>query len=237
MKYPLFIIIFVCFQFFAVNLFSQSAAEIIDKHIAAMGGLENINRINSIRITSRYISDTVNIPSTLIVKGKDKIRIELEIAGKNFIQACNGNSGWFFNPFVDSTGVEKMDKEDLADIRDDGQWEGKLVNYKEKGSTAELLDSEDKGSVKIKLTDINGKETLFYLDANTYLINKQVTKFNIEKKEVTQEVFPEDYRANGGVMFAMKSKTKLSNDKVIQDRIIDKIEINIHVEDAIFEKP
>ena len=137
-----------------------------------------------------------------------------------------------------------MPAEELKEMKQQAEIEGQLVNYKTKGSKVELSGKEDmEGSevYKIKLIDKDGDITYYYLDASPgttqYMILKEASKRKIKEKEISTETYYGGYQAVQGVMFpmSMEFKTPGSNDS--QKGTMDKIEVNVPIDEAIFKMP
>ncbi len=225
---------------FSHNIFSQTVDEVIDKHVAALGGLDKINSVKSIRFTGKFSGMGADIPVTVSIKKKDKIKMEMQFQGMSMIQAYDGTTGWQINPFSGKKDAEKMPAEQVKEMKENAEWEGQLVNYKEKGYKAELMGKEDvEGSdtYKIKLNDKDGDVTYYYLDAASYLVIKQTAKRKFKEKEITQEVYQGNYQAVEGIMIPMSIEIKTVGSDQSQKGTFDKVELNVDIDDAFFAMP
>ena len=79
--------------------FSQSVDDVINKHVEAVGGLDKINAVKSIRITGKFSSEGTDIPIVITRKGNDKIRMDLTISDRRLVMTYDGTEGWMTNPF------------------------------------------------------------------------------------------------------------------------------------------
>jgi outer membrane lipoprotein-sorting protein len=167
--------------------------------------------------------------------------MEMTIQGMTMKQGYDGTTAWAINPFQGNKNAEKMPKEQEKYMKEQSEIEGQLVNYKEKGSTVELLGKEDmEGSeaYKIKLTDKDGDVTTYYLDASSYLVLKQESKKKIKEKEITSTVTMGDYKSVDGIMIPHSVEIKSNNEQMgTQNVTIEKVEMNVPVEDDIFKMP
>lgn len=231
------ILVAVVAALISANSFGQTADEIIDKHVAALGGLDKIKAINNI-ITERSVAiQGMEIPSkTTIVVGKS-MRTENTVMGNSMVMVVDGTTGWMIRPtMMGGTGEpEDMPADQLK--QQIGQLDpfGGLVNYKEKGNKVELVGKEqvDKKDVyHLKLTTKDGQAIDEFLDANTYLLTK--IKVNTNGQDAAIDF--SDYKETSGVKFP--SVLEMVNPQMgAMSLITNKVTVNGKVDDSIFKKP
>lgn len=224
----------------SVNINAQTVDDVINKHVAALGGLDNINKIKSVRFTGTFSGMGADIPVTITIKGKDKIKMDMNFQGMSMVQAYDGTIGWGINPFSGKKDAEKMPADQVKEIKENAEWEGQLVNYKDKGYKVELMGKEDmEGSevYKIKLTDKDNDITYYYLDASSYFVIKQSVKRKFKEKEISQDMYQSNYQAVEGVQFPMSIEIKSQGSEQTQKGTFTKVEVNFDVDDAFFKMP
>ncbi len=177
------ILVAVVAALISANSFGQTVDEIVDKHVAAIGGLDKIKAVNNV-VTERSLSvQGMEIPSkTTIVVGKS-MRSESTVMGNSMVQVVDGATGWMIRPTMMGGTGEPEDMPADQVKQQVGQLDpfGGLVNYKEKGNKVELVGKEkvDKKDVyHIKLTTKDGQAMDEYLDATTYLLTKVKATMN-----------------------------------------------------------
>jgi hypothetical protein len=223
--------------FVTFGAYAQSVDEIVDKHVAALGGMDKLNGVKTV-VTDRSLSvQGMEIPSkTTVVVGK-AMRSESTVMGNSMVSVINGGSGWMIRPtMMGGTGEpEDLPAEQLKQQMGQLSPFGALVNYKTNGSKVELVGKEkvDKKDVyHLKVTSKEGQTTDEYIDATTYLVSK--IKATMQGQE--GEILFSDYKEVDGVKFPntmeivggqMGSITFLTN----------KIVVNGPVDDKIFTKP
>ncbi|MFI5144338.1 MAG: outer membrane lipoprotein-sorting protein [Ignavibacteria bacterium] len=223
---------------FTTALFSQSADDIIDRYVQAIGGYDKVDAIKTVKIQAGYSRGGMDVQFNETIKRPDKILIEVTMQGMTQKRAYDGNSAWMLNPFRGSKDVEKLNKENTQGLMEQAHFEGPLINYKEKGSTVELLGKDDfEGTdvYKINLTDKDGTLHTFLIDADTYLLLKEITKRKIGEKEIKSETIYGDYRQEDGLM--MPHSLQVGSPGRYQEQTIKKVEFNIQVDDGIFSTP
>ena len=226
------------------NSYAQTVDEVIDNHIKALGGMDNLNAVKTLKMTGKFTGGGFEAPVTMYIKRPDEARMEISFQGQDMIRATNGTDGWTVSPFSGKKDAEKMPSEELKEMKQQAEIEGQLVNYKQKGSKAELIGKDDmEGSevYKIKLTDKDGDITYYYLDASPgptqYLILKDASKRKVKEKEISSETYYGGYQAVNGVMFPMSMEFKQPGSTDSQKGVMDKIEVNVPIDETLFKMP
>jgi len=202
---------------------AQTVDEIINKHIAAMGGKEKMMSLKTVKMTAKAIGlQGQEFSYTFLKKHLIGIRIDYLI-NKNW-SIVTPKKGWSFGP------GQTTPKETLGDNLKFGQihldMEGPFLNYKEKGSKIVLIGKEKINGAEcynLKVTNKSGDVFNYYVDSKTYLIAKKTFK--------TFSTTYADYKQNAdGFWFAY---TEIPSDG--GKRTIYKIETNIVIDNKIFE--
>src|SRR6185369_9015172 len=129
---------------FSATTFAQTVDEIIASHFKAMGGKDKIASVKSLKMKGNIdIGPDMKAPFTIFMKDGSKVRFEMDLQGMKMIQALEGDSGWYINPFGGKTDPERMSPESVKDSKEQADFTGPLYNYKEKGNTIEYLGKED----------------------------------------------------------------------------------------------
>src|ERR1035437_6439511 len=120
--------------------FAQTADDIINKHLAALGGKEKLAALKTMKIIGKTQGGPgMEFPTTVVqVDGKSN-RMELTVQGLTMIQVVDGDSGWFISPFEGKKDAERMDPEMVRSSKENIDLAGDLYNYKAKGHSVEFL--------------------------------------------------------------------------------------------------
>ena len=232
-------IIFVLF-FFA-NSFAQTVDEIIEKHIDAIGGRSKLDSIKSQKVTGFMNMQGMDIPITVYSKNNEMILVEIYVQGMKIIQGYDGKMGWMINPMQGSKKPEKMDDETAKSLKEEADLGGKLLKYKEKGYTAELIGKEDMEGTdvyNVKMTDNDGETTNYLIDAGSYLILKSKAKRKVMGKMVENETIFGNYKKIDGMMMPLLIESKVAGMEMASQKVlIDKVEFNVNLDDEIFKMP
>ena len=221
---------------------AQTVDEIITKNAQARGGLEQLRSIKTLRMTARFSEG--NFRAIYIQENKrgEKVREELVLQGMAQIQAYDGAAptAWQINPFGGRKDPELMSQDDTKALLLDAEPEGLLVDYKQKGHQAELIghDSvEGTDCYKIKLTLKDGDIRYYYLDADSFLEIKIETQMKIRGAVQYHETMLGDYEQIDGVYFPFSIQTVETGTDDWQRLAVEKIEVNVSLDDSLFSPP
>lgn len=216
-----------------INATAQTADEIVDKNITAMGGKEKLASLNSVRFTGSMSTQGMDIPLTITRVHQVGMRVEFEVMGTSNYQIANTKEGWTFMPIQGMSSPIQMEEEQYKSFESQLDLQGALYNYKEKGTTIEYIGKEKVDGAEaynLKVTLKSGKVSNYFIDTKTNFLIKTSSKVNAngEEMEVTNSL--SNYKANAdGYMFPYTSVS-------MQGPItFEKIETNIKVDESIFK--
>ena len=232
----------ILFLFFSSAIFAQTVDEILNENYKAMGGKDKIANLKTLKMKGNIdIGPDMKAPFTIYLKGGTKMRFELELQGMKLIQALEGDSGWYINPFGGKTEPERMAAETIKEAKDQADFTGALFNYKEKGNTIAYLGKEDMEGTetfKLMVTKKSGDVSYFYLDATSYLELKQTSKRKFEDKEVEGAHLSSNYKSVDGLMFPFSMEERGSDDASQgQAMNLESVEVNVNIDESIFKMP
>lgn len=235
------ILLFAFTLLFTVAASAQTVDEIIKKSADARGGLPKIKAIKSLKVTGKLTiaGPGVELPITIQQKRPGAFRMDATFQGQAVVQAYDGENGWQVNPFQGISDPDKMAGDDLKEAQEQADMDGPLVDYKEKGHTVELVGKEDlegTPAYKLKLTLKTGDVRYIYIDAANYLELKVTAKRRSPGGEQEVDIYPGNYKPVNGVLFPFSTEQKVGGQTQIQITV-DKIEIDVPVDDAVFKMP
>ena len=213
--------------------YAQTADEIINKHIEAIGGAEAWKKINSIVTTGtiKIQGADIGVNQTLL-NGKGS-RQDISAMGMNGYSIVTPSAGWNFMPFRGQKAPEPVTADDLKDAQDDLDAQGSLIDYKVKGHTVEYLGTEDVEGVealKLKETLKSGKVQTVFIDPKTYYIMRVISKRKANGKEVDVTTNLSNYQKLPEGIYV-----PLSIGLPFGEMIISKVEINKPIDENIFK--
>src|SRR6267143_789754 len=227
---------------FAQDQSQPTADELVAKNIEAKGGATALHALQSLRLTGKLLvqQGQIELGYLQIKKRPDEVRTEASLQGMTQIQAYDGKEGWRVSPFFGRKDPERMSADDVKALVEDTEIDGPLVDWKEKGSTVAYLGTEDVDGTaahKLKVVRQNGDVSFVYLDPDHFLEIRIVTGRMRHGAYEEVETDLGDYEKAGGVFVptSIEAGPKGASDK--QRIIIDKLEANVPVDDAIFHFP
>lgn len=220
-------------------VFSQTVDEIIARNLESKGGIEKLKAIQSIKITGKVIFQAMEMPMVMWAKRPNMVRIESTFQDKKIVQAFDGEKAWWIMPFLGSEEPQEMTGINADSIKEQADFDGPLMNYKEKGHSIELLGKEDMAGTevyKLKITFKDGKERFFYLDTESCLELKQLSTIDHQGTPMHVETIFGDYKQVSGIMTSHSIENRINNNPQSQI-MIESVEFNIDIEDSFFKMP
>lgn len=228
---------------------SQAAGPSIDKLIAdnikARGGLSNLHAIKSgkmsgkMTLTFGHAAAGMQAPIVMWTKRPNKIRMEMTMQGQSVLRAYNGKMGWQLMPFMGNLEPQKMPEEETRELQELSDLEGPLVDYAKKGNKvvyAGKTEVQGTPAHKLKVTFKNGVKQIIYLDEENLIEIKSTSFRKRQGNTMEVDIYFGDYKEVGGVMFAHSFESKVQG-KTVAQISIEKIELNIPIDNKIFDMP
>ena len=220
----------------AIYSFGQTADEIINKSIEAVGGKDLISKINSIYTESTAQMMGNDVPVTTTVLNGKGFRSETDFNGSKIIQAFNEKGGWSINPMAGGSTAQALPDEQYKAAKGQMYIGGELFNYAANGGKAELLGKEG-DMYKIKVTAADSSSVTYFIDPATYLITKAVKEGDMMGQPVVITISFSDYqKTDFGYVIPHKIDTDMGGNFSFS-ATVNKIEINKEIDPKIFEMP
>lgn len=220
---------------------AQSVDELVAKNMQAKGGAEKWKSVSSVRMTGTITMQGTGMPLIVYAKRPNLTRQEITLPpDRRLVQAFDGTTGWMINPMMGSDAPQELPPPVSEMMRNTSDFDGPLVNYKEKGNTIEIVGQEklgDKDVHHLKITMKGGTVQHYYLDAATGIELKKAEEVDMgtgQKQRLETEMA--DYQQVEGVMVP-KTVRQLMNGKPVVEMSIDKVEFNTGVDDRLFRMP
>jgi hypothetical protein len=204
-----------------------SAAEVVDRNIAARGGQQAWQSVESMTMSGKMDAggnrraalpapgprdqhavvppprpvEQVQLPFVMELKRPKKMRIEIQYKGQTAIQVFDGTSGWKLRPFLNRMEVESYTAEEMKTTSYQSELDGPLMNYAAKGTKIELAGMEkvdNNNTYNLKLTTKEGRVFHVWIDATTFLEAKiEGTPRRLDGRYHPVEIHYRDYRSVG----------------------------------------
>ena len=220
---------------------TQTAEELVSKNIQAKGGLDKIKAITSLRMTAKFIGGggfTANIGQESL--RPNLVRETFSLQGMTAVTAYDGTTGWQIQPFEGHKDPQLLGEDELRGLVLDADFDGPLVDYKEKGNTVEYLghdvvDGDD--ALRLKVTLKNADILYYYLDPDTFL------EIRRDKQEFIRGSIHESvteygsYKPVAGVMYPFSLSQGSKANPSAQTINVEKIEANVTIPESDFALP
>lgn len=224
---------------------AQDAQSLIAKNLEARGGAAAIDAIKSISFQGRTIFpgdfELTFKSSQAHLASADAIRLDLSLQGLDLVQAYDGHEAWRINPFQGRKDAERMSADDARQLADQALIEGPLLASRKDGSKVQYLGRDDfDGTLayKLKVTQKDGDEFVYWLDPDTYLEIKVDETRRIRGAQQTNETELGDYEKVAGVYFPMSVESWSQGQPNQRQRtIIASGTANVPVDTAFFAEP
>jgi outer membrane lipoprotein-sorting protein len=226
---------------------AQTADEIIEKHLAALGGRAALGKL-----TSRTAKGTItvstplgDIPGSIEVlnqapnKSRTFVQIDLSGVGLGKViqdQRFDGTSGYVIDTLQGNRDITGDQLEGMKS----GSFPNPLLNYKQAGATVELAGKEkvgDREALVLVFKPKSGPVARQYIDAESFLPIKTVAKVNVPQAggELEQTTETSDFRDVDGVKipFHVRSQSPIQTVTIV----LSSVENNTQIDPSLFSKP
>jgi len=210
---------------------AQNVDDIVAKAINARGGLKRIKALKSQRLTGRISLNTGESgPFIVEMKRPNMMRETVTLGDKSMIRITDGISGWVVGSLRDVLVPQEVNAEELHNLAGSADFEGPLVDYKNKGNRIELAGKEKVGkrnAYKLVIYMKSGENRIDFLDTKTHL---ELKWQGLIGGNMFASYF-RDYRVVNGLMYAFEI------DSGSQKIVLEKVEVNPKLDPQRFSKP
>src|SRR5262245_28491971 len=168
---------------------AQTADEIIEKYLNAIGGRAALSKIKSRHVTgtATFSSPAGDLPGTIEVfnqapnKSRTLLKLDLSVAGMGTAtvdQRFDGESAFVSDTLQGNRDITGNQLENLKN----GIFPSPFLNYKERGATAEFVRKEQIGgrdTFVLLLKPKIGSTVQFFIDAESSLLVKTIVVVNM----------------------------------------------------------
>jgi hypothetical protein len=223
---------------------SLTAAQLIDKNIAAKGGLQSWRAVQSMTFSGKLDAggkSKAQLPFVLEKKRPRKTRVEIVFANDTAVQVYDGANGWKLRPYLGRRTVEPYSPEELKSAAFESDVDGPLVDYAGKGSKVELEGVEkveNQDAYKLKVTMKGGQVQHLWLDAGTFLeVKVEGTPRRMDGKMRPVSIYLRDYKTVNGLQVPYVIETAVEGNRDTHKMLVESVAVNSKLDDALFAKP
>ncbi|MFA6957259.1 MAG: hypothetical protein WC538_15420 [Thermoanaerobaculia bacterium] len=221
---------------------SPAVEEIVASNIAARGGRQQIQSLQSIRESGTATASGGRVARIVReIKRPGLFRLEFSYQGTTSVFAHDGSGGWQIAPLQRQFEPMAMPPEaDAAAGVDQRDIEGPLVDWKRKGHVITLVGREPvdgKEAYKLRVELQGGAIRYDYVDVASHLVvRSDVPRLIKGHPTVLQNVFS-DFRKVAGITFPHVIETRVKDRPQVLRIVVETIEINPVLDDARFRMP
>ncbi len=246
---PLALVALVSSALAALNVPSASAQaltadQIVEKNIAARGGLQAWRAIQTMTMTGQMdvgSKQNARLPFVLKLRRPRMSRLEIEFAGQKSLQIYDGSNGWKVRPFLGRDDVEPFTTEELHKAAEDADLDGYLIDHEAKGIKVDVMGQdmvEGREAYRLQLSLKDGRKRNLWVDAQTFLeVKIEEPQRRLDGKMRNVETYYRNYTTVGGVKIPYVLETVVESVKPSRKITIEKVELNARLEDDAFAKP
>jgi outer membrane lipoprotein-sorting protein len=221
---------------FAISLVSaQSLEQIVNNYSKAIKA-DQLAKVSTIKITGKMSAMGMEMPMTMIMKNPDKIKMIYNFNGQEFVSVFDGEKGYMVNPMTGSSVPVELTGDELKQVQNNNAFKNELLNHFKNGRL--VLEGEEnvngKPAYRIKATPEGANPITMFIDKDSYLLVKTITKVDQMGNVMDVESVMTDYVDNDGVVMPKKT-TASANGMEAAVITFDKIEVNVPVEDSVFK--
>jgi hypothetical protein len=236
-----------------------TAAQIVEKNVAARGGLATWKAVQTMSWKGKmgaggttYESVTpklrleqkereeMQLPFRLEFKRPLKSRFELDFNGQTAIQVYDGVNGWKLRPYLGRTNWDAYTAAELGQAALEPGIDGFLVDFAAKGARVDAAGTdnvEGHPAYKLKVTRKDGTVRNVWVDGGSFLdLKVDGEPRTLDGKPHSVAVYLRDYKRDQGLMIPHLQETVVSGVKKTEKITIESVAVNPPLDDARFSK-
>jgi hypothetical protein len=222
-----------------------TAPQIVEKNIAARGGLNAWRKVQSMTWIGYLESTSASAPSlpfSLEMKRPNKERFEVRTQSQPTVRMYDGTSGWTLRPARDGKPeLEPFTREELDFAHDEQVIDGPLIDYAAKGNsiTLENIDEIDgRKAYRLSVRLPSGSIQHVWIDAQNFLDIKYDREFHDRLGRTnTVTVFYRNYQTIDGLQVPLVIENTANNGRTTERIVIAKILLNPPLDNQMFTSP
>ncbi len=243
----------------APNLPALTAAQIVEKNVAARGGLAAWKAVQTMSWTGKMGAgattyetvtpkgalqqqhrDEAQLPFRLELKRPLKSRLELDFNGQTAVQVFDGINGWKLRPYLGRNNWDAYTPEELRQASKEPGMDGFLIDYAAKGARVESAGTDNvdgHAAYKLKVTRKDESVRNVWVDGASFLdvkVDGEPRKLDGKPRAVS--VYLRNYKRDQGLMIPHLQETAVQGVATTEAISIDNVAINPSLDDVRFAK-
>jgi zinc protease len=219
-----------------------SVRRLLEKVIAAKGGMERLRGIKNITATTKAIGLGPNaqqgtVETVTYLEYPNHVRVESKTPRGDTVQVFDGSHAWVKDPAGTHDVPQQMVHDLEGNLRRDTV-AALLAAADGQINARQLIDAKDENGALRFAMELSGPDldpTILYIDPETSLVVKQSYVAGGRGTPLVEELFT-DYRPVDGVQVAFGTIVRIRGESVL-DRRVTTFTINAPVSPALFKRP
>ena len=228
-----------------VNGQGLTASQIVEKNVAARGGLDAWRKIQSMVWVGHIENNSApgpSLPFDLDMKRPNKTRFLIKAQSQTSVRIFDGIHGWTLRPSIrGEPEAQPYTPQELNFAREGQGFDGPLIDYQAKGISIALEgvdEIEGRQAYRLSVKLPSGDSHHVWVDAKTFLdIKYDRTSRDAYGRSNMVSVFYRDYETVDGLQIPLRIETSTNTAKAKEELVIDRVLVNPPLEDRIFVKP
>lgn len=220
--------------------FAQTADEVLDKHVTALGGADKIAALKTMDFEQSMSIQGMELTSkSTYVVGKS-FRNDISVMGQQITNVFDGDKGWMINPMAGGTTAQDMPAEALKAAKSTTEPPmfhlayAKINKYPYELTGKEKYNGKD--AFAIKLTRPEGVFS-YYVDAANYLLLGMKGTVSMQGQQAETTANYSDYKPVDGLTIPYTSEVTAPQIPGAITAKLTKVNLNGTVDPTIFNKP
>ena len=222
-----------------------TTAQIVEKNVAARGGLEAWRKIQTMVWIGHIERTHASAPGLLFVlklKRPNKTHFEIKAPNQTATRMFDGSHGWKLRPARNGQPeLQAYTAEELSFAQDGQVIDGPLMDYEAKGITVALEGVDEVEGHKCYRLGVrlpSGVTHHAWVDSQNFLdIKYDQKERNTSGQSGTVSVYYRNYRTIEGLQIPFTIESGDDTTKARDKMVIDKLSLNPPLEDRMFAKP
>jgi outer membrane lipoprotein-sorting protein len=223
-----------------------TAEQIVEKNLAARGGVEAWRKIDTMMWYGHLESARAQVPSmpfTMQQKRPNKSRFEVNTPSDKSLRVFDGTRGWKVKPARNGRGgsPEPYTPQEVTFAFRSQGLDGPLIDYQAKRNTVALEGIDEiqgHKAFRLKVELGSGETDHVWVDATTFLeVRYDRPSYGPTGTPQTVSLFYRDYRPIEGLQIPSVIETAGGPGSPPDKMVIDRVFLNTPVDDRVFAQP
>jgi zinc protease len=219
-----------------------AARQLLDRVIAAKGGLERLRAVKSLVVTTRAKAIGRNAPpdpadTVTYIEYPNRVRVESKIAGTDVVQIFDGTRAWVKDP----AGVHDVPEQMIRDFRSALRRDTVSVLLAAADGDVRvrrLPDVKDDSGVVREALEFSGsglEPMVMYFDTTSGMVVKQTYVAGGVGQPLVEETFS-DYRDVNGIKINYAANVRVGGEPALE-RTVSDVKIGGPLDPSLFRRP